>query len=360
MKIAIVSCYAYSDYVRTRVLRQALQDNPDIETIVIKNLKKGILRYPEVLWKVVRCKLRQRPDAFILTFRGYEILPLMAVLKGRKPLIFDELVNAAEWLEEHGKLRRRSTAGKIFLVFYSWLLRRCRYVIADTQAHADFSAKICHIDIRRFVAIPVGTDEKVFKPSAAKRQQRSAGEIFEVFYYGSDRMLPLHGWEHVFEAAVELAKVSPKVHFTLVGGKEDAKKAAAAAIARGANITYKSWIPFEDIPRSTTKADLCLGGPFGKTLQSQFVITGKTYQFLSVGAPVLIGENGVTTSVFIDKQNCLTVPPADSAAIVKVINWAAKNPKKMRQIAKAGHETYTRNFSQKVITTQLAQLLKTL
>ncbi len=361
MKIAIITCYAQNDYVRARVLRKALQDNPDIETVVIKNLNKGVLRYPEVFWKVIKCKLQQKPDAFILTFRGYEMLPFMALLKGRKPLIFDELVNAAEWLEEHKITTRRSVIGKVFLAFYSWLLRRCRYIIADTEAHADFSARICHISSKKFVTVPVGTDESVFNTSAAKRRAPSeAGGIFEVFYYGNGRMLPLHGWEYVFEAAVKLAKTDPEVHFTLVGGKEDTQKAAEAAIARGANITYKSWILFEKIPRAVADASLTLGGPFGKTLQSQFVVTGKTYQFMSAGAPVLIGENAATASAFINKQNCLTVPLADSEAIVKAVRWAAKNPQKLHQVAKAGHQTYSEKFSQKIITAQVADLIKSL
>ncbi|HUC89273.1 MAG TPA: hypothetical protein VMR45_00560 [Patescibacteria group bacterium] len=360
MKIAIITCYAQNDYVRARVLRKALLDNPNVETIIIRNQNKGVLRYPEVFWKVLKCKFSQKPDVFILTFRGQDMLPFMVLAKGRKPLVFDELINSGEWLEEHKIIQRKSLAGRLFIGFYSWLIKRCRYVIADTQAHADFSAKICHANNNKFVAIPVGTDETVFNAGAAKptRSNKTDGK-FEIFYYGNGRMLPLHGWQYVFDAAVELAKTNPEVHFTLVGGKQDTEAAAQEATTKGANITYKSWIPFEKLPQAVANADLTLGGPFSKTLQSQFVVTGKTYQFLSAGVPVLIGQN-LASKKFINKQNCLAVPLASTQAIINSIIWATKHPAELKQIAAEGHKLYTQNFSQKIITKQLAELLQSL
>ena len=56
------------------------------------------------------------------------------------------------------------------------------------------------------------------------------------------------------------------------------------------NIEHSSWVPLEELPRLIINADLCLAGPFGNTLQANKVITGKAYQFLSLGKVSIIGK----------------------------------------------------------------------
>lgn len=42
-----------------------------------KNTRLSILRYFEVLWSVAKLRVLANPDTYIITFRGYEILPFM-------------------------------------------------------------------------------------------------------------------------------------------------------------------------------------------------------------------------------------------------------------------------------------------
>ncbi len=41
---------------------------------------------------------------------------------------------------------------------------------------------------------------------------------------------------------------------------------------------YQIWVPFDELPKHIAAADICLGGPFGDTLQSRVGWTGKTVQ----------------------------------------------------------------------------------
>ncbi|HEU4715354.1 MAG TPA: hypothetical protein VFS14_00810, partial [Candidatus Saccharimonadales bacterium] len=284
MKVAIISCYDQIDYIRTRVLRTGFGSVPGVQTIIVKNTHRGLLRYLETPLKILRCKFRDKPDAYVVTFRGYEMLPLVLLLKGRKPLIFDEMINAAEYLAEHHVLSLDSRLGKLFRWWYGSLLRRCRFVLADTDAHAALSAKLCKVDKKKFLTVPISTDEATFYP----RKQSRRGKAFNVFYYGV--MRPLHGFEYVLEAAVRLAD-NPNITFTVGGDKGKSEAACQAAIAKGARITYMPWVPFDDIPKIASRSGLSLGGPFGKTFQSQFIITTKTFQFLACRVPVLVGRN---------------------------------------------------------------------
>lgn len=358
MKIAIVSCYDQIDYIRARTLRAAFAAVEGVQPIIVKNRHKGLLRYLEVSLKILKCKFFNHPDAWVIVFRGYEMLPFLLMVKGRKPLIFDEYINAAEYLEEHHVLSTKSRLGRVFLWWYSSLLKRCRFILADTEAHADYSAILTGGTRKKFVAVPVGTDEKLFHPDAAKHKP-SKGKTFRVFYYGV--MKRLHGLEYLLEAAVSLAKTHPHVEFTVSDPRGDQAPAIEAAIAKGARITiHKGWVPFEALPQYMIESDLNIGGPFGKTLQSQFVIATKTYQSLACAVPTLVGKNKTAGEGFKDKENCLLVPQGDAKAIAKAIAWAADHPKELKKIGKAGRKLFESNFSHEVIVKKVRQIVDAL
>ncbi|HKU18726.1 MAG TPA: glycosyltransferase [Candidatus Saccharimonadales bacterium] len=356
LKIAVITCYDQADYVRAKVLRTAFAACPGTGVFIIKNRHKGLLRYFEVPAKILAAKLRQRPDILIITFRGYEMLPFTLLVKGRTPLIFDEFINPGEYLEEHGTLRTNSRGGRLFLRCYGWLLSHCRFVLTDTQAHADFSAELCRLPKAKFRALPVSTDEQVFTPAQPGRRHK---ELFTVFYYGNAiSLMTLHGLQYVL-AAAQLLQDEADIHFVLIGGKAEAAHACAQAAAKGAHVTHMPWVPFAELAQLAHDAGVTLGGPFGKTLQSQFVITGKTYQFLAAAAPVIVAKNKVS-GVFVDKQNCLLVPPADAQALAKAIRWAKAHPTELRQIGRAGRALYETHFSQAVVNDLVRDMIESI
>src|SRR3989344_487123 len=360
MKVAVITCYKYPDYGRAVVLRSVLLANANHQTIVIKNNHRGVLRYPEVIIRTFMVRLRQRPDVYLLTFRGYEMLPAILLIALGKPVILDELVNPIEVVNEHRQLYKGTLTYRLMGLWlilgnlYNLLLRCCRLVIADTNAHAVYSSKASGLPPERYRVIPVGADESVFKPKLKNPDQKS--DVFTVLYYGT--MVPLHGLSHVLTAAERL-KNQQNINFLLVGGGKKAAKQIANASKRGANIEYLSWVETDKLPALISEADLCLGGPFGNTLQSQLVTTAKTYQFLACSAPVLIGRTKETegTKLFEDKGNCLLVPQGDADAIAGAIEWAAIHPKALNKIGMAGHQLYNQHFSNTIIGRKMASLL---
>jgi glycosyltransferase involved in cell wall biosynthesis len=355
VKIAVITCYKQNDYVRARSLRTAFAAVPGVETVVIRNRHTGWLRFLEVPLKIMKARWSQKPDAYVITFRGYEMLLFMVLTLVRKPIIFDELVNFTEWMEEHGRLKPGTLRYRLFRRRYAGLAKRCRFILADTDAHAQKSAGLNRLDIKRYRTIPVGTDETVFRLPDVKPVQK---QPFTVFYYG--HMLPLHGLSYVLEAAL-LLKDNQDINFRFIGGKPKSgvAEACAAAAKKGARVTHEAWLPFDQLPAAALEAGLSLGGPFGNTSQSQFVITGKTYQFLALGTPVLVGHNRVHAN-FRDKVNCLIVPQANGGAIAEAITWAQAHPKQLEQIGKAGRQLYDEYFSQTVINGLAEQLVKDL
>jgi glycosyltransferase involved in cell wall biosynthesis len=260
------------------------------------------------------------------------------------------MVNAAEYLHEHKKLTPGSFPDKLFRKFYGWLLRRCRFILADTDAHAQLSADLSGVDRSRYVTVPIGTDENVFHPEPNAQQPKQ----FTVFYYGV--MVKLHGLEHVLKAAVELGKTHPDITFIMGGDKGKAQATFDEAIKQGARIIHKPWFDFEDLPKFIHGANICVGGPFGNTPQAQFIITTKTFQFLAAGVPALIGRNKVNTA-FIDKENSLVVPQGDAQAIKEAILWGYNHPQELADVGQRGRKLYEQEFSQAKIDQIMQELV---
>jgi glycosyltransferase involved in cell wall biosynthesis len=351
MKITIITCYDQNDYVRAQTLREAFGATPGVEMKIIRNHRTGLGRYPEVAAKIIKARLIDRPDVYVITFRGYEMLLFMVMTGVRRPLVFDEMVNFTEWMEEHQKLKQGTFAYRLFRSCYGWLARRSRVILADTAAHAQYSAALNHLPLDRYRTIPVGAEEKVFYPAVTSHQKKH--EKFTVFYYG--HMLPLHGLEFALEAAQRL-KEHPDIEFYFVGGKDKAAAACAHARQAGAHVRHEPWLPYTQLADTARQAGLTLGGPFGGTNQAQYVITGKTFQFLAVGAPVVVGETAVESG-FRDKVNCLLVPQANPAALAEAILWAADHQDRLHAIGKAGRALYEERYSQTVITALAGQVV---
>lgn len=365
MKLCIITCYNQPDYVRAKTLRASTSMIEDVQVLTIKNSHTGLLRYGEVFAKVLRTRFRDNPDAYLLTFRGYEMLLPIRLISLGKPFIYDEFINPIEWVvKEQRQVEAKQTSGAlykklvtvfskfvvavvaspVFRYIYRQLIRSVDGVLTDTASHADISAELTKAPRSKFYNIPVGVDETSF--SVQPRQKKK--DTFTVFYYGN--MLPLHGLDYVIKAAVALA--DKPVRFRLVGGNATVARNVKRAIKQGADIEYSPWVEFERLPELMSAADVCLAGPFGDTFQARYVITGKAYQYLAMGRPTIVGKN-LESDVFTDKRTALVVPQADASAIADAIEWGRNNPKDLQRIGTSGRQLFDKKFALQHIASRL-------
>lgn len=351
MKVCVITCYKDPDYIRARTLRSAVEQTSGAELIVVKNSSKGLMRYAQVLLGLIKVRLSNAPDVYILTFRGYELLLPVRCITAGKPLIYDEFINPIEWAAyEHKKIKPHGFIATLIRVIYTVSLTGRNRIITDTQSHAEVSSSLMNIPQEKYSVVHVGTDESIFYDTK-KRQEVQAHE-FTVFYYGN--MLPLHGISYVINAAVDLRNVP--ITFVLVGGDESVAEDVAKAVKQGAHIRYEKWVDFNNLPGMMQDADICLAGPFGGTYQSDYVITGKAYQYLAMKRPIIIGKNK-ESGIFTDKENAMVVDQASSKAISDSIIWAYKHSAELGKIAENGHQLYMSKLSSSVIRRQLKKVL---
>lgn len=347
--ICIVTCYKQPDYVRAISLRQGVRQSGVFDDVwVVKNHSVGAMRYFEVTAQLIKLRLTKNPDIYLLTFRGYELLPVLLLIAAGKKVVYDEFINPYEWfVDEHHKFADGSLPARLLRSVFRWCGKRTTAILTDTPSHADYSAARMGLPRSLYHSIPVSTDEATFYPQSPRPH-----DGFRVLYYGN--MLPLHGVQYVIEAARLLAD-DPSITFHIVGGKQAVAEEVRTAVAAGARIDYTSWVPYAELPAVFAVSDLCLGGPFGGTVQSQFVVTGKSYQFMASARPVVIGANQESLR-FQDRRNALIVPQADAAALVRIIRWASQHPAQLAEIAAHGRALYETEYSNSRIAEDLRRL----
>lgn len=359
MNILVVSCYHDVDYVRAQTLREGVKKIPGVRMVPVRNTRTGLLRYPEVLRKLYWAKKEHKPSAIVLTFRGQEILPLVLLIARKTPVIFDEFIVPIAYAthEKHARSFKTSlyhTMARVGTPLYNFCLKQCSTILADTKAHAELGARAGHSNLSKYLAVPVGTNESLFKPKASRTVDKaSKKETFDFFFYGT--MQPLHGIDVLLHAAENL-KDKPNIRFVIAGATGHFKKAVTKAQKNGANITLLPWVPFKELPDLMRSADVVLGGPFGGTRQAHHVVTTKTYQGLACQKLVIIGESQATNEHFVHRHNALIVPQKDAESLARTCVWAYEHQSECKEIAARGRKLFEKSFSTDAIGIILSPL----
>lgn len=350
MKVCYILCYYFPEYVRTKTLISGLEGIEEIQVTKLLNKNSGWLRYFETIAALIKTRIVEHPDVYILGFRGYEIFWPVRWITRSKPLIFDHMMSPYDSLVfERKRIKEKSPAGRFVFRYEQSLLAAADGIITDTINHKNRFVELFGTNPQKITPIHVSTEEDLFRPLPAEKN-----DGFEVFFYGS--FLPLHGVPYILQAAKQVSDLP--IHFHLVGGnKKDMQFFRQQVEKLGlSNITHIPWIDYQDLPAVIAQADICLGGPFGNTGQAQRVITGKTFQFLAMEKPTVIGRIEPNPG-FRDHDNCLLVPQANPSALAEAVRWAFQHQSALPEIAFHGRQLYEEKFSNRVVAEELRVVL---
>ena len=352
LKVCHVVGYRDPHYVRTRNLRAALDAIDSVQVVDATNSRRGLARYVETLWKLLKARLRDAPDVYVLGFRGHEIFPFVRLLTIGKPLIFDEFMSPSDALLSEGKGGALGRLAGAILHPLEWLcLKLSARCLTDTELHREFIATRFGVSRDRIDVVYVGGIDGSSQSAGA-----DADSLLHVLFYGT--FLPLHGME-VLLRACKLVEDKP-IRFHIIGGAGralDEFRALLDKLSPG-NVVHDTWVDFADLQsRLIPSADLCLGGPFGGTPQARRVITGKTFQFLAQGKPTVIGRVDEPVP-FADRQNCLLVEQANAESLAAAFEWAVENRDRLPDVGLAGQRLFEDHFSTRALARQLEPALR--
>jgi len=338
MRICYISYYPSRNYPRQIQFIEALKSQEG-DNIIITNSKKGFLGYLEVLGKYIRAIIRYKIETIVLGFRTTELFFLLYLLSPRKRIIYDCFVPLYPAVKHENKwnLNRilKNLLSPIAYRYEKLQVKLSDTIITDTVSHADLIQKLYNPK-GNVIPVYLGNPVSIQSLKASMPESRK----FKIFYYGTGQIL--HGTHLIIEALEEVVKISD-IQCTVVGKIPAYLK---KSIASTNSISHHLWKEQSLLFQEAIDSDLCIGGPFGNTFQSQNVITGKTFQFLSLAKCTLVGSNSETKRFnFQDKVNCLIIDQGSKEEIVKGIQWAYSNRAKLKEIGSKGRILFENHFS---------------
>jgi len=309
-----------------------------------------LARYCKVIGKYII----GNKDDIDLNFVGFFGQPLVLLIRRftRKPIIFDAFLSAYDTMcFDRRKFKPNSPAGNFFFWLDKSSCEKSDRILLDTVAHIDYFTDTFGLPRNKFNKVFVGADDSLFYPRDADRKDGR----FRVFYYAT--YLPLHGTEHVVQAAKILER-EREIEFLVVGKGPQQKRIRKLAAEIGVqNVNFVDWVAYGNLPLEIARADICLGGHFSAIEKARRVIAGKTYQFIAMKKPVIVGDCPANQELFTNKENALFVKMADGESLASAILELRDNASLRMQIAENGYKTFLERCSTEVIGEELKRII---
>jgi glycosyltransferase involved in cell wall biosynthesis len=344
-------CGREPEYTRNQMILRALERNFQVVRVTDSS-RPFILRSLLVILKLLP-NLWRGHDWVFVGFYGQPLLPIVKLLT-RKPVIFDAFVSTYDTLCFDRKwFRPNSVGGWLTYLLDRYTCLLADKVLLDTRAHADYFAETFDLPREKLSVLYLGYDDSTFHPREA--QLPEGPQQFIVFYYGS--FLPLQGIEYIIRAAKLLEHETVKFEIAGRGPTYREIRRLAKDLAT-TNVEFVDWIPYHQLPMAIARASICLGGHFSAVGKAQRVIAGKTYQFLAMAKPTIVGDNPANRELFTHKKNVYMCRMADEKALAAAI-VALKDDQRLReQIAAEGFRLVTSTLNTQKLGKSLLSIIE--
>lgn len=337
------------NYVRNQVLQRALARNHRVY-LATDQARPASWRYAKAVCRAIS-GLGRKPDLVLVGFYGQPLMPVMHVLT-RQTTVLDAFVSTYDTLcFDRQRFRPNSVPGRLAFQLDLWSCRWADLVLVDSEANRAYFHETFGLAKERTAVVYTGCDESEFTPRAAPP---SAGR-FRVFTHSS--FLPLHGIEYVLHAAKRL-KGESSIAFTIAGAGP--RLATMQRLVRKldlGNVRLPGWLPHTQLPDHIARADLCLGGHFSDVPKAGRHIATKTFQFLAMGKPTIVGDSAANREVMHHRENAYLCPVADPQALADAILELQADPGLCHALGEHGRALYLRRFTTDAIANDLQDAL---
>ena len=281
-------------------------------------------------------------DALVVGYPGHGDLDVARRVARDRPVVFNPLVSLFDTLvEDRGRFRARSPAGRALLWLDRHAFRSADLVVADTQANADFFAELVGLGAARVASCFVGAEERLFTPADGEREPAT------VLFVG--KLIPLHGLETVLAAA----RLAPQLRFRVVGDGQ----LRGLLRDRPANVQHVPWAPYESLPGALRRAT-CALGVFGTSAKARRVIPNKAFQALACETPLVTADTPAARELLVDGESALLVPPGDAEALAQALVRVCEDAELAGRIGGGGLAAYRASASEEVLGARWRGLLE--
>ncbi|MFK7994188.1 MAG: glycosyltransferase [Granulosicoccus sp.] len=255
-------------------------------------------------------------------------------------------------------LRERSLPSRLLRRLEKRALSIASGLVTDTAESASHIAELLQLDINRFLAIPLATNEEVFTAHAS---QTTPDQPLTVIFIGT--LVPLHGIDTILDA-LERIESNTKLKMTFVGDGQDHKKLEtflASDKRCNSSIEYqwiRTWQSSEQLHELIRKSDLCIG-IMKHTGKSARVWPFKNYLYMACERALITSRTPVSTDIAdnTDSTPFITVNTKDSSELAEYLNYYSTRRSELAPIARSGRQLYDRVLSNAIGNKQLKKFL---
>jgi glycosyltransferase involved in cell wall biosynthesis len=335
------------EYVRNSVITKSLRSSFDI-TIIVDNTKLLLFRYVKIILKVLKRNKRDYDFTFV-GFYGTPIMIIGPILFGKK-IIFDAFISTYDTIcNDRMLINPNSIIGKFLLLIDKISLNNAAHILVDTNENKNYLEREFNIPSEKISRVYVGCDENIFFFNKKVENKNT------VLFYSTYQ--PLHGTINIIKAASIVQEYSD-IQFHIYGsGQEYLECVQSAHNLKLINIKFYKYIEYIKLPKIISTAKICLAGPFGNTLKAKRVITGKTFQFLYMKKPVIVGDSNAVRELLTPKKDAEFCQIGNPNSLAESIMRLDNNPQYRNEIAVNGYRTYMKKARNSVINNQIKNII---
>jgi glycosyltransferase involved in cell wall biosynthesis len=299
-------------------------------------------RLPLLAYRLLACWVRlavrgraayreSRPDAVLVGYLGHFDVVLARLLFRRATIVLDHLIFAADTASDRGE--KPGLKLRLLGALDRRALRSADVIVVDSDEHA---AMVPAELAGRAVVVPVGAPGAWFSVPAAA--PRTDPDVLTVAFFGL--FTPLQGTPTIGRALGLLAD-DPRIRVTMIGTGQDRPEAEYRA-ADNEHVTWRDWVPAEELPAVVAGHDVCLGivGAGPKALR---VVPNKVYQGAAAGCAVVTSDTRPQRAALGDAA--VYVPPADPVALATALRELAEDPPALAKLRSAARDRAREKFA---------------
>lgn len=277
-------------------------DVPWIKRAVVGSSRHKLYLDVGLAWRGLRVAAGERPD--IIHAHTHEAAAIGVALKrlfGR-PLILDYQGSMTSEMLDHGFVRKTSPLYLPLTRLERFLNQQADAITTSTHNAARQLLRDGGLEPARVHAIPDGVDTERFRPFdgspawAAQRQELRAQLGIPpgrkvVAYIGL--LAPYQGTNVLIEAAAQIARRRPDVHFLIMGHPDPhSYRAYAASLGVEGQVTLPGRIIYRDLHSYLALGDVAVAPKMSLTEGN-----GKIANYLAMGLPVVAFETPVSREI---------------------------------------------------------------
>ena len=169
------------------------------------------------------------------------------------------------------------------------------------------------------------------------------------------------GLTDIIDAAKELTKRYPQVHFLMIGPYYQDARETVVQLGLLDRFTFLGQVPYEEVPEYLSATDILLApynlGPSPLRRQVGIGSSLKICEYMACGRPVIASSLYPISSEFQDGKDLILIRPGDVKDLVNSIEKLMLNPDEMKRLAAAGRDVVEKQYSWEIFTRSLEEMM---